>query len=206
MLPWKKKFLIDLSLLVLVLTNWILVCGVTDATTDSKVIRQWVSVYIAVFSFLVNFLNVLYSWSYIGSKDAPRESIIGLFCQICNQTQVWGSLFASARYWSLEEGNSFYANSLMQAESESMFEMSLVQSGTGWAATVPTTAMERVVAWATAYIGGILCTNMFLMSVVLSRRGYWDKTNPNQEESPVIAKSNSTELSDFAFTLISAVK
>jgi len=30
-------------------------------------------------------------------------------------------------------------------------------------------------AWMAAYLGGVLCTNLFLVSVVLGRRGYWDR-------------------------------
>ena len=172
------ELLKDVGLLVLVFVNWTVTCAVTDAVTDSIATRRACAAYTAAFASLINAWSVANSWMYLGSGNAPRETIRGVFCEICNLTQAWGALFAAARYFSLPEDNPFFANSLMHAQSESLFEMSLVQSGTGWAATVPTTALERIVAWATAYIGGVLCTNMFLLSVVLSRRGYWEKAAP----------------------------
>lgn len=170
----------DAGLLVLVFANWMMTSLITDAVTDSIDARKACSVYIAVFASAANGYSIARSWMYLGSEDAPPESILGLFAEVCNLTQVWGALFAAARYFSLPEDNDFFTNSLLHAQSDSVFEMALVQSGTGWATSAPTTALERIVAWMAVYIGGVLCTNMFLLSVVMSRRGYWEK----QQSSP----------------------
>lgn len=171
-----RELLQDVGLLLLVLANWIVTSLIADAVTDSLTARRVCSIYIAAFASVVNGFSIRRSWMFLGSEDAPPESILGLFSEVCNLSQAWGALFAAARYFALPEDNEFFTNTLLHAQSESVFEMALVQSGTGWAAAVPTTAMERIVAWAAAYIGGMLCTNMFLLSVVLSRRGYWEKS------------------------------
>lgn len=171
-----RELLQDVGLLVLVFANWTLTSLIADAFTDSLVARRVCSVYIAVFASAVNGLSICRSWMFLGSEDAPPESIIGLFSEVCNLSQAWGALFAAARYFALPGDNKFFTNTLLNAQSESVFEMALVQSGTGWVAAAPTTTLERIVAWAAAYIGGMLCTNMFLLSVVLSRRGYWERS------------------------------
>tara|TARA_B100001175_G_scaffold251229_1_gene218532 strand:- start:204 stop:785 length:582 start_codon:yes stop_codon:yes gene_type:complete len=177
----------DVVLLTLVLVNWICTSAIADAVTEDVAARRACAVYIAVFACVVNVYSFQRSWTKLGKPDAPRESILGLFAQVCNLTQVWGALFAAARYFFLPEDNLFFTTSLMHAQAESLFEMSLVQSGTGWAAAVPTTVAERIVAWAAAYIGGVMCTNMFLLSVVLSRRGYWQTTVPPATPTPATA-------------------
>jgi hypothetical protein len=171
-----RELLQDAGLLVLVFANWTLTSLIADAVTDSLTARRVCSAYIAVFASAVNALSIRRSWMFLGSEEAPPESILGLFAEVCNLSQAWGALFAAARYFALPEDHEFFTNSLLHAQSDSVFEMALVQAGTGWAAAVPTTALERIVAWAAAYIGGMLCTNMFLLSVVLSRRGYWEKS------------------------------
>lgn len=163
----------DIGLLMVVFMNWIVTSLIADAVTESATARKACAAYIAAFAAIVNVVGVARSWLYLGMEDAPRESVLGLFAEICNLTQLWGALFAAARYFSLPEGSVFFTNALIHAQAESIFEMSLVQAGVGWAASAPTTVAERIVAWAAAYVGGVLCTNMFLLSVVLSRRGYW---------------------------------
>lgn len=165
----------DTRRLVLVFANSTVTSLVADAVTDNVIARKACAAYIALVASVVNGVSIGQSWMCIGSENAPSESLLSLFSEVCNLAQAWGALFAVARYFSLPENDPFFTKSLLNAQAESLFEMSLVQSGTGWVAAVPTTFLERIVAWTAAYVGGILCTNMFLLSVVLSRRGYWDR-------------------------------
>ncbi len=171
----------DLGLLFLVFANWTLASGLLDSLTSSMVARQMCAAYIATVACAANAFSIWSSWSFLGAADAPPETLLGLFAEICNLAQAWGALFAAVRYFSLPEDDPFFDYSFTRAQFESIFEMSLVQAGVGWTSTVPTTVIEKVVAWSATFIGGVLCTNMFLLSVVLSQRGFWQtKTHPNE--------------------------
>ena len=176
MRPYQRELLQDASLLCTVLFNWLGAAAIADAFSPTVNAKRAVSVYVATIAVAVNGYSLARSASFLGKGDAPKESIPGLFAEIVNLTQVWGTLFAVARYFSLPDDHDFYARSLLRVVSESIFEMSLVQAGVGWAAEAPVTVLERLVAWMAAYIGGVLCTNLFLVSVVLGRRGYWDRS------------------------------
>jgi len=174
MKPYQRELLQDASLLGGVLLNWIVASAIADAFSPGLVAKQVVAVYVAVVAVAVNLYSLVRSASFLGTGKAPKESIPGLFAEIVNLTQVWGTLFACARYFSLPDEHAFYERSLLRVVSESIFEMSLVQAGVGWAAEAPVTLSERLVAWMAAYLGGVLCINLFLVSVVLGRRAYWD--------------------------------
>lgn len=174
MRPYQRELLKDASLLCTVLFNWLGAATIADALSPTVNAKRAVSIYVATIAVAVNGYSLARSASFLGKPNAPRESIPGLFFEIVNLTQVWGTLFAVARYFSLSDGHDFYERSLLRVVSESIFEMSLVQAGVGWAAEAPVTVLERLVAWMAAYIGGVLCTNLFLLSVVLGRRGRWD--------------------------------
>ena len=175
MRPYQRELLQDASLLCTVLFNWLGAAAIADAFSPTLNAKRAVSVYVATIAVAVNGYSLARSASFLGKGEAPKESIPGLFAEIVNLTQVWGTLFAVARYFSLPDDHDFYARSLLRVVSESIFEMSLVQAGVGWAAEAPVTVLERLVAWMAAYLGGVLCTNLFLVSVVLGRRGYWDR-------------------------------
>jgi hypothetical protein len=176
MRPYQRELLQDASLLCTVLFNWLGAAAIADAFSPTVNAKRAVSVYVATIAVAVNGYSLARSASFLGKGDAPKGSIPGLFAEIVNLTQVWGTLFAVARYFSLPDDHDFYARSLLRVVSESIFEMSLVQAGVGWAAEAPVTVLERLVAWMAAYLGGVLCTNLFLVSVVLGRRGYWDRS------------------------------
>ena len=108
----------DVVLLTLVLVNWICTSAIADAVTEDVAARRACAVYIAVFACVVNVYSFQRSWTKLGKPDAPRESILGLFAQVCNLTQVWGALFAAARYFFLPEDNLFFTTSLMHAQAE----------------------------------------------------------------------------------------
>lgn len=159
-----------------VFVNWIITAVIVDAAApDSLAARKGVSIYVAIVSLAVNGYSFGRSFSFLGGADAPTESIFGLFAEILNLTQLWGTAYAAARYWSLPETHAHMSHSLLHAESESIFEMSLVQAGVGWSSEAPVTLIERLVAWLAAYVGGLLLTNIFLLSIVISRRGYWER-------------------------------
>lgn len=188
MRPYQRELLKDAALLVSVFVHWLAAAAIADAFSPGLVAKRAVSAWISVFTLGVNAYSLVRSASFLGKPNAPRESIPGLFFEIVNITQVWGTLFALARYFSLPDGHDFYERSLLRVVSESIFEMSLVQAGVGWAAEAPVTVLERLVAWMAAYIGGVLCTNLFLLSVVLGRRGRWDHPMAEAEAASARAR------------------
>jgi len=187
MKPYQRELLNDAALIVLVFVHWIAAAAIADACSPGLVAKRVVSVWISAFTLGVNAYSLVRSASFLGKPNAPKESIPGLFFEIVNITQVWGALFASARYFSLPGEHAFYAQTMLRSVSESIFEMSLVQAGVGWASEAPVTFLERIVAWMAAYIGGVLCTNLFLLSVVLGRRGRWE--HPLEEAAPASASA-----------------
>lgn len=192
MRSYERELLQDVGLLCGVLLNWVVTTAIADAFSPGLLAKQIVSVYVAVVTTLVNLYSLGRSASFLGKGQAPKESIPGLFAEIVNLTQVWGTLFACARFFSLPDGHAFYARSLIRVVAESIFEMSLVQAGVGWASEAPVTFAERLVAWMAAYLGGVLCTNLFLISVVLGRRAYWE--HPARPAGPVVAISERVPL------------
>ena len=188
MRPYQRELLKDAALLVSVFVNWLAAAAIADAFSPGLVAKRAVSAWISAFTLGVNAYSLVRSASFLGKPNAPPESIPGLFFEIVNLTQVWGTLFAVARYFSLPDGHDFYERSLLRVVSESIFEMSLVQAGVGWAAEVPVTVLERLVAWMAAYIGGVLCTNLFLLSVVLGSRGRWDHPMAEAEAASARAR------------------
>ena len=188
MRPYQRELLKDAALLVSVFVHWLAAAAIADAFSPGLAAKRAVSAWISVFTLGVNAYSLVRSASFLGKPNAPRESIPGLFFEIVNLTQVWGTLFAVARYFSLPDGHDFYERSLLRVVSESIFEMSLVQAGVGWAAEAPVTLLERLVAWMAAYIGGVLCTNLFLLSVVLGRRGRWDHPMAEAEAASARAR------------------
>ena len=174
MSTYRWELLHDFALLGTVLVNWLAASCIADACSADLLAKKGVSVYISSFTVLVNAYSLQRSVGLLSDPRAPKESVAGLFFEIVNLTQVWGALFATARYFSLPDEHEFYATSMLRCVSESVFEMSLVQAGVGWAGEAPTTLLERLVAWMAAYLGGVLCTNLFLVNIVLGRRGYWN--------------------------------
>lgn len=171
----------DVSLFLLVFANWTLTSLLVDILTDSTPVRQACALYIVAVSCAANAFSLRRSWKFLGAADAPPETLLSLFSEICNLSQAWGALFAATRYLSLSKDDPFFEHSFLRAQFESFYEMSLVQAGVGWTSTVPTTVLEKIVAWLATFVGGVLCTNMFLLSVVLSRRGYWQNSTHSTE-------------------------
>ena len=176
MQKYLRELLRDVGLLVASVSTWAIFCAIADLGFSGNLgVRKAFSIVNFIAAASYNLFSLARSMSVIGEAGTPHESLSSLFTEIVNLTQMWGTAFACARYFSLAEGHPFYLQSLTHSTTESIFEMSLVMSGVGWASDAPTTVLERLVAWATAYIGGVLCTNLFLISVVLGRRGYWER-------------------------------
>lgn len=188
MKPLQKELWQDATFLLVVLVNWLVATAIADACSPGRLAKRLVAGYVAAVAVGVNGYSLVRSASFLGRRDAPSESIAGLFFEIVNLTQVWGTLFALVRYLSLPSEHGYHSESLLRAVAESVFEMALVQAGVGWASEAPTTLLERLVAWMAAYVGGVLCTNLFLVSVVLGRRGHW-------EREPLIAAPERTSAS-----------
>lgn len=167
----------DASLLLLVCVHWVAASLIADATTDSTHAKRAVSVWTFVFAAVVNLFSVTRSWMFLGSGNGPPETIVGIFFEIVNVSNVWGSLFAVARLFSRDEtvDPALFNQTVFEIQFESFVEMGLVSGGVGFTTLVPTTTSERVVTWLATYVGGVLITNMFLLAVVLTRRGFWER-------------------------------
>ena len=167
--------LLDFTALVGVFLQWIIVSLVVDGGSGDIGTRKTASLYLTFSTFVALFYRMYQSFLWLGNPNAPSESLLGLFWEIVNLTQLWGVSFCAARTWSLPEANPFHNNTFLHNNADSIFEMGLVQAGVGWAAAFPQTISERVVAWFAAYIGGVLATNMFIVSIVLENRAYWKR-------------------------------
>lgn len=172
------ELLRDAGLLAAVFFNWLLCSALSDFISAGLAAKKVLSLYIAAVALAANSYSLLRSVSFLGSGKAPSETLTGMFAEIVNLAQLWGALFACARYFSLDDGHAFMSQSLMHSTADSIFEMSMTMAGVGYVAAVPTTVAEYIVVWFTAYVGGVLCTNLFLLSVVLGRRGYWERGTP----------------------------
>ena len=197
----------DIGLFLLVFLHWILTSVIVDATTNDVETKKRVSVWIFVFSALVNGFSISRSWMFLGSGKGPPETIIGIFFEIVNLVQIWGSAFAMSRYYSRdpEVDIEWFNATLLNSEFVSFVEMSLVSGGVGFTTFLPETMFERLVTWLASYVGGVLCTNIFLLSVVLSRRGFWERSDTEhrrvyESEIPPTASSYSTA-NTLTFTL-----
>ena len=134
------------------------------------------SLYLAITTLGVNAATLVRYFNILGNampQESHPETVVGMFLEICSLAQGWGTAFAAAREWSLPTGHEFFADPFLHKVGNSVFEMSLVQAGVGWAAAAPYTLAERVVAWCAAYIGGVFVMQLYVISVVLARRGWW---------------------------------
>tara|TARA_Y100000389_G_scaffold132419_1_gene129853 strand:- start:1982 stop:2527 length:546 start_codon:yes stop_codon:yes gene_type:complete len=168
-------FWIDAAQCLLVFIHW-LACGLIVDLNNFDSAHKGVSLYLAILTVSVNFYRLSRSLSILGTQSAQDypETVLGLWFEIVSQAQGWGLAFCAAREWSLDANDDFFKDPFLHKLANSVFEMSLVQAGVGWAAAAPYTLAERAVAWCAAYIGGVLTVNLFLLSIVLGRRGWWN--------------------------------
>lgn len=171
--------LLDVGTAVALLVNWLAVSLIVDATSEhdeNSGTRKGASLWLLFSSLGLTTLSTWRSFRIFGDPNAATkapETVLGVFSEIVAWAETWGVCFLAARTWSLPDDHAFHTNHFLHNVGNSVFEMSLVQAGVGWAADPPATFSERVVAWAAAYIGGVLITNLYLLSIVLTRRGWW---------------------------------
>ena len=169
-------FLLDASVALGLFIHWVLVGIVVDQTGNHVDGRKIASLWLFIATVGTNILTLGRSYLFLQGRQDPGsrpETIFGLFCEIVSLAQGWGTAFCFARVWSLESDHAFQAKPFLHNVGNSVFEMSLVQAGVGWAAEAPITIGERIAAWCAAYLGGVLGVNLFLVSLVMGRRGWW---------------------------------
>jgi hypothetical protein len=169
-------FWLDLGHCLGILIQWIVAALIVDLGKFDGA-HMGVSLYLAVSTLGVNFYRLARSFSALGDTRPGQnnpETVLGLWLEIVAQAQGWGLAFCAARQWSLDSTDAFFNDPFLHKIANSVFEMSLVQAGVGWAAAAPYTLAERTVAWCAAYIGGIFTVNLFLVSIVMARRGWWE--------------------------------
>ena len=179
---WEGGFLVDAGRALYVFAQWTILGFIVDVALDGD--HDWrkgISMFLLVSTWLINIYSLTRSYLALGLTNLGpeyNETILGLFLEIITLMQAFGISWCTARLWSLDQvsvqGQAFWAESFLSQLGNSIFEMSLVQAGVGWAATAPTTLAEKTVAWLTATVGGILVVNLFLVSVVLGRRGWFN--------------------------------
>jgi hypothetical protein len=172
---WVPGLVVDVAAALGLLVHWLGVALIVDlANLDGW--HKGASLYLAIVTLGVNAATLVRSFNIIGDAmpgESHSETVVGMFLEICSLAQGWGCAFLAAREWSLPSTDPFFSDPFLHKTANSVFEMSLVQAGVGWAAAAPYTFAERLVAWCAAYIGGIFVVNMFIISVVLARRGWW---------------------------------
>lgn len=173
----------DTGRALVVFAQWTILGFVVDVGLDGATDwRKGTVVWLAVSTFAINAYGLLKSYAALGERGLRpenQETIFGLFMEVITLMQAFGIAWCCARLFSLEKlttyGKPFHEQTFLAQLGNSIFEMSLVQAGVGWAATPPTTMAEKTVAWLAATVGGILVVNLFLVSVVLGRRGWWQQ-------------------------------
>lgn len=174
--PVLTGFLLDACIATMLFVHWFVVGAIVDQTGNHEEARKYASLWLCIATIGTNAFTLGRSYLFFQGQQDPAkrpETTVGLFCEIVSLAQGWGTAFCFVRVWSLEPDHPFQKRPFLHNIGNSVFELSLVQAGVGWAAEAPVTVGERVVAWCAAYIGGVLCLNLFLVSVVLAHRGWW---------------------------------
>lgn len=174
-------FVADAVRACFVFAQWTILGVVVDAAmSGTTAARKGMVLYLFFSTWAVNIYSLSKSYLALGRAnrgDEYTETIFGLWFEIITLMQAFGISWCLSRIFTLEPlttyGQPFWDQSFLSQLGNSIFEMSLVQAGVGWAATPPTTLGEKAVAWLTATVGGILTVNLFLVSVVLGRRGWF---------------------------------
>ena len=182
-----RGFIVDSSVALGIFVHWLAVGVIVDQMAgNTEDARKVGSTWLAVATLGVNVFTLSRSYAFV-RQDSPEdrpETVLGLFFEIVSLAQTWGTLFCAARVWSLDATHPFNSLPFLHNIGNSVFECSLIQAGVGWAAEAPVTLAERVVAWCAAYVGGVLCVNLFLLSLVFGRRGWWNfKNRPSVYEA-----------------------
>ncbi len=183
----------DGGLCLLLFLQWLIAGAIVDATTTSGSIgtKRAVSLYLAIFTLAANFVSLFSSFLATGRKQESRrytETLLGVFFEVITSAQAWGLAFAAARLWALSPTHDFLKEGFLFQLADSVFEMTSVQAGVGFANATPLTTMaERVVAWLTVTLGGTLTVNFFLVSIILGRRAWWLLEPPTEQGAELVA-------------------
>lgn len=177
----------DVGLTLFQLAHAILVGYFVDAAGNGETLKKGVAIYLPCIHFAIVSYLLWQQYVKVGQKDGAKknpETLLGLWCEVLNVVFAFGALFNCARVWALPSTDPFHANPFLHNLADSVYESSMVQFGVGYVAAAPTTLFERLVTFLTAYVGGLLFVNMFLLNVLFGRR-FWASV-PEEKEPLVI--------------------
>tara|TARA_B100000575_G_scaffold263181_1_gene238129 strand:- start:4774 stop:5409 length:636 start_codon:yes stop_codon:yes gene_type:complete len=166
----------DLAVAIGFFASWSIVASIVDASGAEAGVRQAASLTLSVLFVAINGWSLYSSFRLLGTpreRQKAPETVIGIFAEIIALAQTFGVCYLAARTWSLPDDDSFHNNTFLANAASSVFEMSFVQAGVGWTELVPKTFWEKLVAWLAALVGGVLITNLYLLTVITTQRGWW---------------------------------
>lgn len=122
--------LVDVGVTLVIFIHWMVVGAVVDGMGNDEGARKGWSLWVAIFTVIVNIYTLWRSYGVLYRGDDPSdhpETILGMFAEIVSLAQCWGALFCCVRVWSLEPLHPFQSRPLLHNLGNSVFEMSLVQ-------------------------------------------------------------------------------
>lgn len=174
----------DVGLTLFQLLHAILAGFLVDAAGNGETLKKAVAIYLpVVHGAIVGFL-LWQTYMKVGEKAAAKknpETLIGIWAEVLNVTLFFGVLYNCARVWSRPSTDPIHANPFLDELFISIYDSSTVQAGIGFVSTSPSTAFEYITTWLSAFVGGILFINLFLINVIFSRR-FWASI-PEEKEA-----------------------
>lgn len=174
----------DAGLTLFQLLHAILVGFFVDQAGNGEALKKGAALYLPLIHFAIVSYLLWTTYMKIGTKDGAKknpETLIGIWLEIVNIVLAFGVLFNAARVWGLPSENEFHLNPFLHNLADSVYESSMVQFGVGYVAAAPTTLVERLVTFLTAYVGGLLFVNILLLNVVFGRR-FWASLPEEKEK------------------------
>jgi hypothetical protein len=147
----------DVGLTAFQLCHAILIGYFVDAAGNGESLKKGVAIYLPCIHFAIACFLLWQNYVKVGTKGAARknpETLLGLWCEVINVVLAFGCLFNCARVWALPSTDPFNSNPFLHNLADSVYESSMVQFGVGYVAAAPTTLLERLVTFLTAYVGG----------------------------------------------------
>ena len=179
----------DVGITLFLFAHWVLVGFFVDAAGNGEALRIGAAIYLPVVTSIITLFLLWQSYIKVGQKNTAKENpetLLGLWCEVLNVVQSFGLLFNMSRVLALPKENSFHENTFLHNLGDSIYESSMVQFGVGYVAAAPTTLAERAVTFCTAYCGGLLFVNMFLISTIFGRR-FW--ASLPAEKEPMLSQA-----------------
>lgn len=172
---------------------WIGACFLSDQFELQLAVEKWVVLIVAAIVNAYTWYKIYSTTRRIGSDDAAQknpETVLSIFAHVLNVMQSFGLLLATAQYFSRQETDAMFASSLLDNTASAVLNSALVQSGVGLVDLTPKTVLEKIVIWLTAYVGGILVVNIFLITVLFTRRAWFNQdTAQTGEKQPIMPSS-----------------